>query len=465
MMDTRKLLCFDPTGIRKSIIDTLNVEGWEIMTVTQYDEAKNLIQSHSFHVGMVLFSSFEQEELLSIQHLLEIRYPIEWIALLPPQESYTCEIRRLIVQRFYDYHTLPFDTKRMQYTLGHAYGMALMMRRLRSEKAYFSAESMMGSSPTFIAMVSRLEKIVHFDLPILISGEIGSGKETAARAIHQQSFRANHPFVIISCSAIPSILMESELLGYETFLGNCDHSLPKKGRMESASGGTLYLDEIGDLPLNLQAALLRLIHEKTLCRMRSTEQVPADVRVIASTHTPLEVKVANGQFLPELYKTLSDMTIRIPPLRERKEDIELLARYYLNLFWNERHEHINGFTREALATMRDYEWPGNIRELINRIRRSLLMCEDDRITPADLGLLPNSHTDPSVPILSSMTLGKAKDEAEKKIIEITLQSTENNISLAAKKLDVSRMTLYRLMQKHRIHTCTKSKKGNENVFF
>lgn len=449
-MDTRKLLCFGPLGTDDGLLDVLRAKGWEILSTARLDEAKNLIEAHGFHIGLVLFDSQEPVDLAPIQALLAMRYPMEWIALLPPPALQNREVCQLIAQGFYDYHTLPLDPERLQFTLGHAYGMALVMKRLRTQAASLGDEGIIGCSPKFTKVFADIEKAAGLDVPVLVMGESGSGKEMAARAIHRRSPRSGKPFVVVSCGALSSSLMQSELFGFEkgAFAGAYRS---KEGSIEAAAGGTLFLDEVGDLPADLQTALLRFLQEKTLRRVGGIKDIPVDVRVIAATHVDLGKAVAEGLFLEELYQALSPLSVSVPALRERRDDIELLAKYYLDLFVNEKYRHIGGFTPEAVAAMQRYEWPGNIRELINRVRRAMVMCEDRWITPSDLGLAVSEQ---AASKLSShvMTLEQAKAEAEKEIIQMTLRATENNISRAARQLAVSRMTLYRLMDKHRIRS-------------
>jgi DNA-binding NtrC family response regulator len=447
-MDTRKLLCFDPTGTHEGILDNLKAKGWDVYSASRLDEAKNLIDSHAFHIGIVLFGNREHGELLPIQSLLAMRYPMEWVALLPPQALQAREVCQLIAQGFYDYHTLPLDAERLQFTLGHAYGMALVMKRLRTQSTGIGDEGIIGCSPKFTKVFSDIERAAGLDVSILIKGESGSGKEMAARAIHRRSPRGDEAFVVVSCGALSSSLMQSELFGFEkdAFAGAYRS---KEGSIESAAGGTLFLDEVADLPADLQGPLLQFLREKTVRRVGSSKDIPVDARVIAATNADLEKAVADGLFSAELYEALAPISITVPPLRDRKDDIELLAKYYLDLFVNEKYRHISGFTPDAVAAMQRYEWPGNIRELINRVRRAMVMCEDRWITPSDLGLTAveqgsGRFTNPV------MTLEEAKAEAEKEIIQLTLRATENNISRAARQLAVSRMTLYRLMDKHRI---------------
>jgi DNA-binding NtrC family response regulator len=447
-MDTRKLLCFDPTGTNEELLNVLRANGWDVYAASRLDEAKNLIDTHGFYIGIVLFGPRERADLLPIHGLLAMRYPMEWIAVLPPQALQAREICQLIAQGFYDYHSLPLDPERLQFTLGHAYGMALVMKRLRTQTANIGDEGIIGCSPKFTKVFADIERAASLDVPVLIQGESGSGKEIAARAIHRRSARGDKSFVVVSCGALSSSLMQSELFGFEkgAFAGAYR---TKEGSIENALGGTLFLDEVGDLPADLQEPLLKFLREKTIRRVGGIKDIPVDVRVIASTHIDLEKAVADGLFLEELYQALSPLIISIPPLRERRDDIELLAKYYLDLFVNEKYRHISGFTPEAVAAMQQYEWPGNIRELINRVRRAMVMCEDRWITAPDLGL---TVAEPGAGKFAGpiMTLEEAKAEAEKEIIQITLRATENNISRAARQLAVSRMTLYRLMDKHRI---------------
>jgi DNA-binding NtrC family response regulator len=242
--------------------------------------------------------------------------------------------------------------------------------------------------------------------------------------------------------------MQSELFGFEkgAFAGAYRS---KEGSIETAGGGTLFLDDVGELPAELHEPLLQFLREKVIRRVGGVKDIPVDVRVIASSSSDLEKAVADGLFSADLHKALSPIVLNIPPLRERKDDIELLAKYYLDLFVNEKYRHISGFSPEAVGAMQRYDWPGNIRELINRVRRAMVMCEERLITPADLGLAMTEQT--STRFASpSMTLEQAKSEAEKEVIQVTLRATDNNISRAARQLAVSRMTLYRLMDKHRI---------------
>lgn len=447
-MDPRKLLCFDPMRSDDGVVAVLRARGWDVQTAHRLDEATNLLDNQVFHLGIVLIGAREHSDHSPVQSLLAMRYPMEWIALVPPQALQFRDVCQLIAQGFYDYHTFPLDVERLQFTLGHAYGMALIMKRLRTQSGAAGEEGLIGCSHRFIKMMSDIDKVAALDVTVLINGEANSGKELAARTIHRRSERAGRPFVVVSCDALSAELLQSELFGYEKGAFTGAHR-SKSGVIESAADGTLYLDEVSALPLELQQLLLEFLRERTIRRVGGTMEIPVDVRVIASSTVDLKKAVGESLFSAELLRTLSAVTLNIPPLRERRDDIELLAKYYLDLSVNEKYRHISGFTPEAVVAMQRFDWPGNISELINRVRRAMVMCEDRYITPADLGLGTASATSTRFAD-TPMTLEQAKAEAEKEIIQVALRAADNNISRASRQLEVSRMTLYRLIEKHGI---------------
>ena len=445
-MELRKLLCFQPSPTPH--LEMLRSLGWEPHAATSLEEVQNLIEAYPFHIGIVLFddkSKITPSELLG---LFSIRHLMEWVALLPYEFMQNQDICQLITRFFYDYHTLPVDSYRLQITLGHAYGMAGVMRTVRFQVETLIDQEMVGTSPRVMSLFRDIRKVAAVDAPVLITGESGTGKELTALAVHQRSSRANHPFVAVNCGALPASLVQSELFGFEKGAFTGAHQC-KIGRIETAAGGTLFLDEIGDLPIEMQVNLLRFFQEKTIQRVGGTKEIQVDVRIMAATHVDLEKAVAEGRFREDLYYRLNVLTVKTPPLRERPEDIELLARYYFDRFSNEKGRHVKGFTPEAIETLRRYDWPGNVRELINRVRRAMVMSENHLVTSSDLGLK-------SAPIASRslgsqiIALEDAKAEAERIAIQNALHLTENNVSRAARELKVSRMTLYRLMEKYQI---------------
>jgi DNA-binding NtrC family response regulator len=256
------------------------------------------------------------------------------------------------------------------------------------------------------------------------------------------SGRAAGPFVPVNCGALPEGLIQSELFGHEkgAFSG-ADRS--HTGRIESAQDGTLFLDEIGDLPLNLQTNLLRFLQEKSIERVGGSGQIFLDVRIVAATNVNLEEAVKQGRFREDLYYRLNVLNIDTPPLRKRGNDMRLLAESFFEQFSKEANSNLKGLSKQAIDAIEAHYWPGNIREMINRIQRAVVMCEGKLITIRDLGL------DEAIPS-DLCSLGEARGVAERKIIETTLFHMRNNVSKTARQLDISRVTLYRLMEQHSI---------------
>ncbi|GAA0629289.1 hypothetical protein GCM10009016_18980 [Halomonas beimenensis] len=295
------------------------------------------------------------------------------------------------------------------------------------------------------SLYRTIHKVAVVDAPVFIQGESGTGKELTARAIHEESSRSGEAFNAVNCGALPANLIQSELFGHEkgAFTGA---SQRKIGIIESTQGGTLFLDEIGDLPLDMQVNLLRFLENHTIQRVGGLKEIEVDVRVLAATHVDLEHAVAEGRFREDLYHRLNVLQVKVPALRERGEDIETLAKYFFKCFANEKSMQVKGFTKESLAIMRLYEWPGNIRELINRVRRAMVMCEHPLIRPSDLGL-ERRHS----PSRYAESLEEARDMAERSVVLAGLSRNSFNVQHAARELGISRVTLYRLMEKHHIH--------------
>jgi DNA-binding NtrC family response regulator len=319
----------------------------------------------------------------------------------------------------------------------------LRKQELSDHVALPDEDEMVGCSPPMTALFRAVRKVAGTDAPVLLTGESGTGKELTARAIHERSVRAAGPFVAINCGSIPPNLIQSEMFGYErgAFTGATQRKL---GRLEQASGGTLLLDEIGDLPLELQANLLRFLQDGKIDRVGGQAPVAIDVRIVAATNVDLERAISEGRFREDLYHRLSVLPLHTPPLRERGEDIEILARHFFDKFSKDKRRSLRGFSREALDAIRAHDWPGNVRELINRVRRAMVMCEGRQIGANDLGL-ENTRAAKRI-----VTIDEARDQAERRAIQHALGFNANNLASAARDLGVSRVTLYRLLEKHQL---------------
>jgi two-component system NtrC family response regulator len=300
-----------------------------------------------------------------------------------------------------------------------------------------------GVTEVMRRIFDTIHRVARTDVTVLISGESGTGKELVARAIHAKSPRRQRPFIAINCGAIPENLVESELFGHErgSFTGAY---IQRKGRLEMADGGTVFLDEVAELSAPIQVKLLRVLQGRQLERVGGRKLIPLDVRVLAATNRNIKQATLEGRFREDLYYRLAVVSIVIPPLRERIEDMHVLATTYLDRFSAEYKVRVRKFSQDALAAMHGYSWPGNVRELENRIRRAVLMAEGRSITATDLELAVEADAQPT------MSLKAARNEVERRLIVDALQRCRGNISRAAKAVQLSRPAFHDLLSKHGI---------------
>ena len=304
--------------------------------------------------------------------------------------------------------------------------------------------AIIGHSPAMRQITSLVQRFEQTDEPVLITGESGTGKELLARAIHDGSRRAQGPFVAVNCAAIPPGLVASELFGYEkgAFTGAAARSL---GQLEYANGGTLFLDEIGDMPIDLQAHLLRFLQEGQIRRVGGRETIAVDVRIVSATNVRLGQAIAEGRFREDLFYRLNVLTLPVPPLRERPEDIAPLAEHFLRSARRDFNRDVEGFSAAAMAALQRYRWPGNVRELMSVVRRAVVVGDGpvvDAATLAGLDERPAPAASPSAP--------KPGSPEERAVLLTTLERTGENVTSAADALSVSRVTLYRMLRRHGI---------------
>ncbi|HTF96264.1 MAG TPA: PEP-CTERM-box response regulator transcription factor [Cellvibrio sp.] len=348
---------------------------------------------------------------------------------------------RAVAMGAYDFYQKPVDPNTLDLIVQrafHIFDLEDYNRRL-SVSQQAPLEGLITNDPQMLKICRQLEKISPTTVTCTLLGESGTGKEVIARAIHQLSPRKNKRFVAINCAAVPENLIESELFGYEkgAFTGANKTTV---GKIETAHEGTLFLDEIGDMPLNLQAKLLRFLQERVIERVGGRAEIPVDVRVICATNKDLENMVRQGTFREDLFYRICEMTVNIPPLRNRLGDKVLLARHFKLRFAKEHGQNVTGFTPDAIAAIENYAWPGNIREMENKIKRAVIMADGKYVTREDLGLAEAGEL--------SLNLRHVRQEAERGAILRALSMTDNNISAAAKLLGVTRPTFYDLIKKY-----------------
>ena len=348
-----------------------------------------------------------------------------------------------------DFYQKPVDADILSFVVNRAfrlYELEQENRELSRGQSTSRLKGIIASSPAMLEICKTVEKIAPADVTTLILGETGTGKEVLARAIHDLSHRSANNFAAINCAAIPENLLESELFGYEkgAFTGA---SQMKKGKVELANGGTLFLDEIGDMPMALQAKLLRFLQERVIERVGGVREIPVDVRVICATHRDLSTLIEEGTFREDLYYRVSEITLHVPPLRERSGDALVIAQSLLKTFTKQMDRGIVGFSDDAIRAIQQYEWPGNVRELINKIKRATIMSENRRVAAKDLEL--EGIVDSGDHVLN---LRQVREEAERQAIVRALQTAQYNMAQAARLLGVTRPTLYNLTDKYNLQT-------------
>ncbi len=346
----------------------------------------------------------------------------------------------------YDFYQKPFDLEVLQLIVKRAFHLSQLEaenRKLQRMQPGSALAGIITSSEPMQKICRTIEKVAPVDATVLLLGESGTGKEVLARAVHDLSPRGTRRFVAINCAAIPENLLESELFGYEkgAFTGAAKQT---KGKIEYADGGTFFLDEVGDLPMPLQAKLLRFLQERVVERLGGREEIPVDVRVVCATHQDLRRLITEGRFREDLFYRISEVTVNIPPLRERPGDAVLLAHAFLDRYAEQFKKSTKAFAPDAVAAIERHGWPGNVREMENCIKRAVIMSDGNRIEAADLDL-PGAQQDPE-----PLNLRQVRETAEREAVMRALARVDGNIAKAAELLGVSRPTLYDLIGRYEI---------------
>ena len=345
----------------------------------------------------------------------------------------------------YDFFAKPFEVEMLGLTIDRAFRLYDLQQENARLQLMYQPDALAGlltRDPEVLRVCRTVEKVAPSDATVLVLGESGTGKELIARGVHASSARKKERFIAINCAAIPDTLLESELFGYEkgAFTGAVKTTL---GKIEVANGGTLMLDEIGDLPMPLQAKLLRFLQERVVERIGGRQEIPVDVRIVCATHQDLKALISEGRFREDLYYRLAEIVITLPPLRDRQGDATLLAHAFVRRFAEENKRGTMTLREDAIRAIENHTWPGNVRELENCIKRAVIMADGNQITLDDIGLNePNANEE------AILDLRVAREEAERRTIITALGRSDGNVLRAAEMLGVSRPTLYDLMHRY-----------------
>jgi two-component system, NtrC family, response regulator len=412
-------------------------------------EAVDLVREHRVPVAIVDLGLPPDPDgasvgLATLAEILAIA-PLTKVIIATGNETREYALRAIALGA-YDFYQKPIDIDVLQLIVSRAeqmFDLEAENRRLLESATSSPIDGIIANSQEMMRVLRNIEKIAPTDVTVMLLGESGTGKELLAQAIHKLSRRAAEPFVPINCAAIPETLLESELFGHEkgAFTGALKQTI---GKIESADRGTLFLDEIGDVPLPMQVKLLRFLQDQVVERIGGRRQVQVDVRIVCATNQDLDLMMSDGRFREDLYYRLNEVTVRVPPLRERSADAVVLASFFVRRFATEYGRSVRGFDAGALVAIKDHPWPGNVRELENRIKRAAVMSDGPLLSATDLGLSPGAEEP------RSLAISDARARAEKEVVQMALAQAGSNLSKAAKLLGVSRPTLYDLMQRHQV---------------
>jgi len=444
MKKARILVVDDETIVRESLAEWLKDAGHEVFTTEDGYKALEVVERErpGIMIADLVMPGMDGIELMRKAKAL---LPGIEVIIITAYASIPTAITAM-KEGAYDYIEKPFCPERAELLVEKLSQYRELVEEniaLRQKmEGHYRFENIIAKSSKMQRLIELIKTVGKSNATVLITGESGTGKELVAHAIHSQSDRHNKPFVAVSCAALPESLLESELFGHEkgSFTGAYAQ---KKGKFEFASKGTLFLDEVGEMSANIQVHLLRVLEEKEFTRVGGNEPIRSDVRVISATNKDLTKAIERQEFREDLYYRLNVVNIELPPLRERKEDIPLLAEHFLNKFALENRKSIAGFSPEAMEFLLGHDWPGNVRELENSIERAVILAKDDHIAITDLrqkGMTPASATRP----------GRNLKEMEREHILSTLRETGENYSEAARMLGISRMTLYNKVKEYGI---------------
>jgi len=441
------LIVDDEAQARWSLRDRLTTEGHDIVEAGLSSEAlERLTAINSIDVVLLDYKLPDGDGLTVLKRIKEA-WPEIQVILMTAFSSVDIAVEAMKLGA-YHYFNKPFNLDEVAMLVERALETSQLRREVRalqsSQGREYAFDAIIGSSPAMHAIKALLARVATSPAStVLLTGETGTGKDLAARSIHYNSDRARRPFVTITMSALPEQLLESELFGHERGAFT-DAQQQKRGLLETAAGGTVFLDEIGEMTAGLQAKLLRFLEEKTFKRVGGLTDIRVDVRVIAATNRNLEEAVAHEKFREDLFYRLQVMPIALPPLRERPGDIPLLASYYVDLFNREFTRHVRGVSPDALKMLEQYHWPGNIRELRNAIERAMLLVEHEWLEPGDFTTLTRVVTQAEFKLPAE---GVSLDEVERQLLVQALERSGGNQTQAGQLLGINRDQVRYRMEK------------------
>jgi two-component system, NtrC family, response regulator AtoC len=433
---TKVLVVDDEAIMRDSLHDWLTDAGHDVLTAENTLQALEVIRKEHPGIAVVDLMLPESDGLELLKKARQVSPNIQ-VIIITAYGSVPTAIAAM-KEGAYDYLEKPFSPEKVELMIDKMVERQSLLEenislRQKLEDKY-SFENIVAKSSRMQKIIEMIKIVARSNAPVLVSGESGSGKEMVARAIHHQSDRKGKSFTAISCAGIPENLLETELFGHEG-TGLNGAYLHRKGKFETTSKGTLFMDEVGNLNPNLQVHLLRVIEEGSFTSVGGNEPIPVEVRLISATNKDIKESIEAGQFLEDLYYRLSVVNIELPPLRERKEDIPVLADFFLRKFNEENQKQLSGFSSEAIDFLLKYEWPGNVRELENAIERATILAKGDYIEVPDL-------SQQSLYLPRKTVIGKNLQDVEKNHILNILIEVNGNCSEASRVLGISRMTLY-----------------------
>jgi two-component system, NtrC family, response regulator len=440
------LIVEDDLALQKQI--KWSLDRFESVTASDRESALLQFRRHqpavvTMDLGLPPDADSASEGFKLLQQLVELDPNVKVIVLTGQNEQ--AHALKAVALGAYDFLAKPFEPEVLALTIDRAYRLAELQsenRRLLAVQQPDALGNLITRDPEMLRIARLVDRVSASNATVMLLGESGTGKEVLAQGLHAASKRSGR-FIAINCAAIPENLLESELFGYEkgAFTGAAKTT---PGKIETASGGTLMLDEIGDLPQSLQAKLLRFLEQRTIERLGGRSEIPVDVRVVCATHQDLKNLIAESRFREDLYYRLAEIVVTIPPLRQRLGDAVMLAHAFVRRFAQEQRRGSLALSEDAVRAIEQHGWPGNVRELLNSVKRATIMCEGDRLSPEDLGLPSPSD---NIGERSDLDLRTVREAAERQAILAALARTNDNVVKAAEMLGVSRPTLYDLMRR------------------